>query len=398
MLIKKEHLYDAEGLPDPSFKPGDFTRALYKFTNAVGIKKDSFFSQAAQALAKARFKVGFKLKTFTRTNFIKNNTGISQLYESEMITDILKSNGKFKNYKHFKELERLYDYVMNFPDEDIISTLGQKSLDNVIIVKSEIEYAWNALLLNRSVHTANIMYNEAMVKSVDHDAYVAWNPYLGMVIDLSFTMTSLCKVLLITTGVEKASRISGTNAYISTILSSRDTFSWVKRLGTYNYMIKKGLYTKYCKTTINNIDRQSHADYYHAESYDGDLYEAEGVVALLAIPIVFYMVSCLLLSMIQFSVYMVYHMRGRYAIMLSDIIEDIEDDERLTSAQKKKKTDRLYKTLVRVDIEEHKETVKKSQKSLKQNIEGAKKGSPKPVSERREEPSVEEDDDDMDII
>ena len=397
MYIKKDHVYDAEGAPNDVLRPIDFTKALNKFTSAVtGEKKNTFFTKAAQSLADARFKVGFKLKTFTQIRFIRNNTGIDKLYESDMIKDILKSNGKIKQYRHFQELERLYEYVMNFPDDRIKDVFDSRSLKSIKDIQSEIEYGWNALLYNRSIHTANVMYNDAMRKSVDQDAYVAWNPYLGLVMSLNFTMINLCKVLVITNGVEKASRIKSLNDIVEKEISKKATFSWANRLSWFNGIVKKGLYAKYCTTTIANIDRQSHADYYHAESYQPDAYDAEGVVALLAIPIVGYMVGCLVLSLIQFSVYYVYHMRGRFAIMLSDIIEDIEDDSRLTGAQKKKKIDKLYKTLVRIDIEEHHQTVKKAQKSLKQNIEGSKKGSPKPASQRKEEPS--DDDDDMDII
>ena len=387
-----EHLkeiYDAEGVVvDAAKRHGKLWREFGPFLKRVGLTIQNFFVSATKSFTSNMDDFGFKVMTFISVRHIKSNTGIKgNIYESEVVKEILASKGNFTKYKHFDDLSILIDYLKGVNRNTLELKFNKGRLKRLFNVLDNVIYTYDALKLNRNVHAANVLYTTKMSGKVSAEAYVAWNPYIMIVIALITSVSMLVRVLNLALLVEKGSRIKNIDTVIGNIADDASIGVFNANLRWFKDAVESGEYPKYIQKTVDMLDGQSYEGAFTKEKY-----EEESAVFMIAFPVVFYMVSSLVLIMIQFSVYYVYHLRGRIAITYGELIASIEEDDSMDSKKKQKKIDRLYKAMVRIDIEEHESIVKKSKASVKNNVESVN------IKAEKRKNNDEDDDDGMEMM
>ncbi len=344
-------------------------------TKGFGIELTNSFSDSYSNMI-------FRLKHMSNTRKMKNMAGIdfSAIAKSDTMKDIIKSDGVFTRYKHFAQLETLVQFLNTMKSNDFIETVGMKNME---VARACIE-TFNLLATHRATTASNVLYFRELKGNVPDAELVSFSGYIMAVLSLTYTIANVVKVAVISLNEDPhpLRKFKG-------FLDSIEAYPFYEQLNTFNTLVKTGAYPKHVKNCIKAFERTGSITTGLMEDNAADM-EDIGTILVVGVASVF--ITSLVLVLTQAIVFFVYFTRGRLAIMLGELISDIESLDNMDNERKKSIITKLRKTMIRVDIEEHADAVSKSRKMIKSNVRSAKSTSRNSGSDNNS------DDEGMDII
>lgn len=355
----------------------------------IGLSAKGLFSNMTTALlggfGNVRFRLTYMVNAFTMSRM---TTG-GRLSENKVIAEILATNGVFSRYKHFKQIKTLVEYLETLSARELTSKLGPKYIDTI----KECIDTFDILTNHRVTMQSNVLYFQELKGKATDNEVIAYSPYVMAVISLVNACSYCAKAGAVLSNLEAGdSRTKFINVFKTNAL-----LPFIEPLRTHNRMVRHGMYPQYITSCIDGFRKTGRISTGIGESG----VDTESVGAIIVAPIIIFFLATLLTVMCQFSVFFVFHIRGRIAIMLSELIKDIEDMEGGNAKHKAKTVNDIRKAMIKIDIEEHNEAAIYSQTKVDNNIKKAIKESKSVSTEDSHYSTREEEDGDlsgMDIL
>jgi hypothetical protein len=370
-----------------------------QFLKKIGATIGGFFSATALVLVAGMKNIRFRLTYLSRVYKLKSGikTG-DKLHDSQVIKEINASQGVFRRYKYYGELKQLTDYLRKLDSKTIEKKLGKGYAEEF---KLTIK-AFDLLEMHKTVNAYNMMYYRSLYGKVAEDEFIAFNPYVMTVIALTYNIANCVKLGLLAKNVDEGRGLW--RLFRSRNGVHRPFIPFTEQLDQFVGYVNKGIYHQYVKSCINSFEQYGRiSSGVGEETGKADM---EAVGGILAGGVIITLVTSFLLISIQFCVFYVYFIRGRIAIMLNELIKEIESEDDMDPERKKKRIENLRKAYVKIDIDEHEEVYSKATKTVDKNVKKAVKKS-KTVKDERDNyddvktsqpEAVDEDDDDMDLF